>query len=80
MRRPWTWLPKPRTTPPTGPPSTVSAPPPRFIGGSGALNGGTGLPSDASRETQIAVATRLRDATGGYGSWPACSAELGLPQ
>jgi hypothetical protein len=42
--------------------------------------GGTGLPSDASRETQIAVATRLRDATGGYGSWPACSAKLGLPQ
>ena len=24
--------------------------------------GGTGLPSDASRETQIAIATRLRDA------------------
>lgn len=42
--------------------------------------GGTGLPSDASRETQIAVATKLRDATGGYGSWPACSAKLGLPQ
>jgi resuscitation-promoting factor RpfB len=42
--------------------------------------GGTGLPSNASRETQIAVATRLRDATGGYGSWPACSAKLGLPQ
>jgi uncharacterized protein YabE (DUF348 family) len=42
--------------------------------------GGTGLPSDASRETQIAIATKLRDATGGYGSWPACSAELGLPQ
>jgi uncharacterized protein YabE (DUF348 family) len=42
--------------------------------------GGSGLPSNASRETQIAVATRLRDATGGYGSWPACSAKLGLPQ
>lgn len=42
--------------------------------------GGTGLPSNASRETQIAVATRLRDATGGYGSWPSCSAKLGLPQ
>jgi uncharacterized protein YabE (DUF348 family) len=42
--------------------------------------GGTGLPSDASRETQIAVATRLRDAAGGYGSWPSCSAKLGLPQ
>ena len=42
--------------------------------------GGAGLPSNASRETQIAIATKLRDATGGYGSWPACSAELGLPQ
>ncbi|QIK74387.1 resuscitation-promoting factor [Nocardioides piscis] len=42
--------------------------------------GGTGLPSNASRETQIAVATRLRDATGGYGSWPSCSAKLGLPR
>ncbi|GAA1921109.1 hypothetical protein GCM10009737_23280 [Nocardioides lentus] len=42
--------------------------------------GGTGLPSDNSREAQIAVATRLRDATGGYGSWPSCSAKLGLPQ
>jgi uncharacterized protein YabE (DUF348 family) len=41
--------------------------------------GGTGLPSDNSRETQIAVATRLRDASGGYGAWPHCSAQLGLP-
>ncbi|WP_280633769.1 resuscitation-promoting factor [Nocardioides sp. 503] len=41
--------------------------------------GGTGLPSDNSRETQIAVATRLRDATGGYGSWPGCARKLGLP-
>jgi uncharacterized protein YabE (DUF348 family) len=42
--------------------------------------GGTGYPHENSRETQIAVATRLRDANGGYGAWPACSAELGLPQ
>jgi hypothetical protein len=41
--------------------------------------GGTGLPSDHSRETQIAVATRLRDASGGYGAWPACAHRLGLP-
>ena len=41
--------------------------------------GGTGLPSANSRETQIAVATRLRDATGGYGSWPGCARSLGLP-
>ena len=42
--------------------------------------GGTGLPSENSRETQIAVATKLRDASGGYGAWPACSSSLGLPQ
>ena len=42
--------------------------------------GGTGYPHEHSRETQIAVATRLRDANGGsYGSWPHCAAELGLP-
>jgi hypothetical protein len=41
--------------------------------------GGTGLPSQHSRETQIAVATKLRDASGGYGAWPACAARLGLP-
>ncbi|WP_281178314.1 resuscitation-promoting factor [Nocardioides jensenii] len=42
--------------------------------------GGSGLPSDNSRETQIAIATKVRDASGGYGAWPACSASLGLPQ
>jgi resuscitation-promoting factor RpfB len=42
--------------------------------------GGTGYPHQASRETQIAIATKVRDANGGYGAWPACSAELGLPQ
>jgi len=42
--------------------------------------GGSGLPSQNSRETQIAVATRVRDASGGYGAWPACSRKLGLPQ
>ena len=42
--------------------------------------GGTGYPHQASRETQIAVATRLRDANGGYGAWPSCSSQLGLPQ
>jgi resuscitation-promoting factor RpfB len=34
--------------------------------------GGTGLPSDASRATQIAIATKVRDASGGYGAWPVC--------
>ncbi len=42
--------------------------------------GGSGLPSNASRETQIAIATKLRDATGGYGSWPHCASVLGLPR
>lgn len=42
--------------------------------------GGTGLPSQHSRETQIAIATKLRNASGGYGAWPHCSAKLGLPR
>jgi len=42
--------------------------------------GGTGYPHEASRETQIAIATKVRDANGGYGSWPACSQGMGLPQ
>ena len=41
--------------------------------------GGSGLPSSASRETQIAIATKVRDANGGYGAWPGCAAKLGLP-
>jgi uncharacterized protein YabE (DUF348 family) len=42
--------------------------------------GGAGLPSNASRLTQIAIATKVRNASGGYGAWPACSQALGLPQ
>jgi len=42
--------------------------------------GGPGYPHTASRETQIAIATKVRDASGGYGAWPACSQSLGLPQ
>ncbi len=34
--------------------------------------GGTGLPSNATREQQIAIATKVRDASGGYGAWPVC--------
>jgi uncharacterized protein YabE (DUF348 family) len=41
--------------------------------------GGSGYPHQNSREAQIAVAERLRAATGGYGSWPGCAASLGLP-
>ncbi|WP_298175802.1 resuscitation-promoting factor [Saccharomonospora sp.] len=35
-------------------------------------------PHEATREQQIAIATKLRDARGDYGAWPACSAQLGL--
>ncbi len=42
--------------------------------------GGPGMPHTASRETQIAIATKLRDASGGYGAWPGCAAKLGLPR
>ena len=42
--------------------------------------GGPGMPHQQSRETQIAIAEKVRAATGGYGSWPHCSAQLGLPQ
>jgi uncharacterized protein YabE (DUF348 family) len=37
-------------------------------------------PDLASREQQIAIATKVRDGRGGYGAWPACSAKLGLPR
>jgi len=39
--------------------------------------GGSGLPSNASRDRQIAVAKKLQ-ADAGWGAWPACSAKLGL--
>ncbi|MFC7492685.1 MULTISPECIES: ubiquitin-like domain-containing protein [unclassified Nocardioides] len=52
----------------------------QFSLGTWQANGGSGLPSNASRETQIAIATKVRDASGGYGAWPACSAKLGLPR
>ena len=43
--------------------------------------GGSGLPSENSRETQIMIAEKVRAADGGgYSSWPACSQALGLPQ
>ena len=39
--------------------------------------GGSGLPSNASREKQIAIAKKLQ-ADAGWGAWPGCSAKLGL--
>ncbi|MBV9161784.1 MAG: transglycosylase family protein [Pseudonocardiales bacterium] len=35
-------------------------------------------PHQASREEQIAIAQRVRDARGNYRAWPTCSAQLGL--
>jgi hypothetical protein len=37
------------------------------------------LPSQAGRDAQIAIAGKVRDDRGGYGSWPACARKLGLP-
>jgi resuscitation-promoting factor RpfB len=36
-------------------------------------------PHQATREEQIAIATKVRDDRGGYGAWPSCSSQLGLP-
>ncbi|MDQ3351221.1 MAG: transglycosylase family protein, partial [Actinomycetota bacterium] len=41
--------------------------------------GGSGLPNENSKEEQIRLATMLRDQSGGYGAWPSCAAQLGLP-
>ncbi|SES10555.1 resuscitation-promoting factor [Actinokineospora terrae] len=45
-------------------------------------NGGgqyAAYPHQATREQQIAIATKVRDARGGYSAWPACARKLGLP-
>lgn len=42
--------------------------------------GGAGYPHQQSREYQISIAEKVRAATGGYGSWPACASSLGLPR
>ena len=52
----------------------------QFNIGTWQANGGSGRPDQASREQQIAIATKVRDAAGGYGAWPACSAKLGLTE
>jgi len=36
-------------------------------------------PHEATREQQIAIATKVRDARGGYSAWPHCASKLGLP-
>lgn len=49
----------------------------QFTLASWAAVGGTGLPSDASREEQI-LRGQILQARGGWGNWPACTAMLGL--
>ncbi len=39
--------------------------------------GGSGMPHEASREQQIAIAKKVQ-ADAGWGAWPACSSKLGL--
>ena len=42
--------------------------------------GGSGLPEQrTAARTRSPIATKLRDASGGYGAWPGCAATLGLP-
>src|ERR687896_873168 len=51
----------------------------QFDAGTWRAYGGTDyapLPHQASREEQIAVASRVRDDRGGFGAWPACSRRL----
>jgi hypothetical protein len=49
----------------------------QFSAGSWRAAGGTGLPHEHGRATQIAMGERLRAAQG-WGAWPSCSRRLGL--
>ena len=49
----------------------------QFTASSWRAVGGSGLPSDASREEQI-MRGQMLQARSGWGAWPACSAKLGL--
>ncbi|MGY1854944.1 ubiquitin-like domain-containing protein [Modestobacter sp. SYSU DS0290] len=49
----------------------------QFNPGTWRANGGTGMPHQASREEQIAVAERVQ-ASQGWGAWPSCTRKLGL--
>jgi hypothetical protein len=44
----------------------------QFNLGTWAAYGGSGRPDQQSRAAQIAVAERVRAASGGYGAWPVC--------
>lgn len=52
----------------------------QFLPSTWRANGGVGMPHEASREEQIAVAERIRAASGGFGAWPGCARKLGLPR
>ena len=49
----------------------------QFSLGTWRANGGTGMPHEASREQQIAIAERVQ-ASQGWGAWPSCTRKLGL--
>lgn len=49
----------------------------QFTLGTWQANGGVGLPNEASREQQIAVAQRV-EASQGWGAWPVCSVKAGV--
>jgi uncharacterized protein YabE (DUF348 family) len=49
----------------------------QFSPGTWRANGGVGMPHQASREEQIAVAERVQ-ASQGWGAWPSCTRKLGL--
>ena len=59
----------------TGPPTPATATTAACSSRSapGRRTAAAGCPASASRETQIAIATKVRDASGGYGAWPACA-------
>jgi hypothetical protein len=53
----------------------------QFDKGTWSANGGdqyAPYPHQASREQQIAVAQRVRNARGNYRAWPTCSARMGV--
>lgn len=52
----------------------------QFNPGTWRAYGGQGLPHQNSREQQIAIAEKVRAASGGFGAWPGCAAKLGLPR
>ena len=49
----------------------------QFTLGTWYANGGTGMPNEASREQQIAVAQNVQ-ASQGWGAWPVCSVKAGV--